>query len=217
MKKFYLVLALLLTLLALLAFYIAGHLPQTASFLLSKNFKFPIKLQELKFKPGGLKLSELEIFNLHPSAFDPALECQTIEIATTLKKIFSKQLTIDEILMQKIVLNIQFFDQAKKENNFSHLISEKPKKSKHQRPYLIKKLILQDIRVELIFADGSKQSVKIRELAFANITEKSGFPVDQIEKAILHEIIRSIFNQLGIKDLIRNLTPQFVPKAIPFF
>ena len=229
MKKTLIITTSIIAVLFFGVFLIYQNLPQVASFLLSRDFGFPIKIKELHISKTGLKIQDLQVFNLKPSPYDPALSCKTIKVATTLKKLRQKRLTIDEILLNQIGLNIQFYDSAKEKSNFNEIIGAKTPtpEPKEQKPYLIKRLVLNDLKVKLIFANGKIQDATIDQLVFTNISEKSGFPIEQLEKAILHAIIRSIFEKYGIKNILRTLEPQnllpnlvpqnIIPKSIPFF
>jgi len=125
MKKTLVITSIIILGLAIGSFFIYRNLPQVVSFLLSKDFGFKVKIQELHFYKRGLTIKELKVFSPKPSNYDPALKCETIEIDTTWKKLRQKVLTIDEIWLDKINMNIQFYDSARKESNFEDIITAK--------------------------------------------------------------------------------------------
>ncbi len=229
MKKTLIITSAVILGLALGAFFISRNLPQVVSFLLSRDFGFKVSIQELDFYKGGMTAKDLKVFSPKPSDYDPALKCETIEIDTTWKKLRQKRLTIDEIWLDKINMNIQFYDSARKESNFNDIANAKTKTPSHKepKPYLIKKLVLNNLDILLIFHNGKTQNVQIKQLVFTNISEKSGFPIEQLEKAILHAILRKLFDQLGIPDMLNDMIPKGlipegiipkgIPKTIPFF
>ena len=209
-------------------FYIYNNLPKITSSLLSRKCGFPVTIQELEINRKEIKAQNFSIFNLTPSPHDPALSCSELKITTTFKQVFGNTLTIDRIWLKNTGLNIQFFDAARQKNNFLQLFNAKKTKTSKSKgkskPYLIKKIVLQEINVKLIFADGKTREVTIPELVFTNITDKSGFPIEDLEKAILHAIIRSVFDKLGLKNLLKTLSPEnliqtpqkVIPNFLPF-
>lgn len=228
MKKTLIIISIVVLGLALGSLYVSRNLPQVVSFILSKDFGFKVRIQELDFYKTGITIKNLKIFNKKPSAYDPALSCKTIEVDTTWKKLRGKRLTIDEIWSDQIGLNVQFYNSARTKSNFNDLIGEKPptSKKKKQKPYLIRKLVLNNLDVLLVFSNGSTRTVQIKQLVFTNISDKSGFPIEELEKAILHAIIRQVFDQLKIPDLLNEVIPKGIipdgvvpeiPKVIPFF
>lgn len=229
MKKTIVVYSFLTVFLAFCFFLAYLNRAKVTSFLLSKNFGFPLTIQELYISSHGVKVKNLTINNIKKSSkYNPALFCQTIKIKTTLKQLRQKILAIDEISLNKIDLNIQFYDNARSLSNFNDIIEAKTPNlhKKKKRAYLVQKLILNDLDVQLIFYNGKITKVHIPKLVFYNISEKSGFPVEQLEKAILHAIVRSIFDKFGIKNILRNVSPEnllpkidprnMIPKILPF-
>ncbi len=224
LNKHHLILVIITGLLIIGGFLTYWNLPRLVSFMLSKNFGFRVSLEELNFYKQGLEINDLKIFNLKPSNYDPAVSCASINVAASLRQLIQKTLTIDEISLDQINLNIQFYDAAKEQSNFNDIINTETPAShkKENKPYLIKKLLLKNLYVKLIFSNGKEKDVYIEKLEFNNISEKSGFPVAQLEKAILHAVLKSIFKRFNIKNILKplepqNLIPNTVPKLIPFF
>ncbi len=190
------------------------------SFVLSRDFKMKVSLEQIDFSKNGVDVEKIRIENHKEFAHSPALFCKSLGIRTSLKKFFAKKLVIDEIALNNLELNIEFLDEKQEISNFTKLLNSNghhSKKAKKGKGYLIKKLILKDITINLFFLKKSSKKVKIKEIEFENISNETGFPIDQIEKAILHEIMRSVFKKVGIKSLLKNVTPNYLaPKLIPF-
>lgn len=92
----------------------------------------------------------------------------------------------------------------------------KTNSSNNQTPYLIKELKIDNLYVTIYKMDGSHELLPvIPNLSIKNISDESGFPVHQIEKAVYNEMLKSIFNIFDIKHLFQDtLNPL---KIIPGF
>ena len=94
-----------------------------------------------------------------------------------------------------------------------------PTKSKKEtkRKYLIKKLTLYNITVILTKADGQKETFPtIDKLEFYNITDETGFPIDEIEKAIAQAILKSVLGKFKLLHLLENAPGvNLIKKVIP--
>ena len=213
----------------ILGLLIAGSLicyifaPQIISKILSNDFKIPISISDLKFEKGKLEAYEIKVSNLRKSHSLSALETQKLILRSTLKNIRAKTLLINSLELDDIDINIEYYNSSGTENNWADImkVQTKKPKSKKQRPYLIKKLILKDLNVNLYKKDGTvKNYPEIKELKLYNISSESGFPIDQIEKAVFNAVIKSIFQRFNLKNLLDTVNPaNIIPKvfkSIPF-
>ena len=215
MKKFFLFFFLgILILVGLVgAFYF--NMPKIASFALSRDFQVPVSVKEVKLKKSQASLLDFQVSNPRKGKSKNAAFIKTTEINATLKGLFSKRLTINSINLKNLDLNIEFYSNDNSKTNWSEIIAKQPKKEK-TRPYLIKLLVLENIKVTLYKKDGSTQTFPVIDrLEFKNITEETGFPINQIEKAIMNAVLRSIYKQYGLKTLLDALHPKnIIPNII---
>ena len=76
--------------------------------------------------------------------------------------------------------------------------------------YLIKKLILTHLTVELVQANGKVQRFPtIQRMEFHNISSETGFPIDEIEKAIFKMMMQELMQKFNLDDLLNPF------KAVP--
>lgn len=195
------------------------HLPRAISILLSHDFKTPVKVEDVNFKKDQINFSNFSI-KTKKGQIKEAFHAETISINAKLKELISSKRTIESIIIKDIQIALEYYNKSGSENNWSELIKTNTK-SKKKGSYLIKKVVLKNLTVTVYTKDGRKKRYPtIENLEVYNITEESGFPIDKIEQAIFKEVLKSIFQKLNLKELIKSLNPtKIVPgvlKKIPF-
>jgi hypothetical protein len=102
-------------------------------------------------------------------------------------------------------------------NNWQTIMSTNNRDpNKKGRPYLIKRLNLTNLTVVLMDANGKAKTYGPIDISFKNISDKSGFPLHDIEKAIMQKIINEIIKQFNIPDIIKSLDPSgLAPQILP--
>ena len=63
-----------------------------------------------------------------------------------------------------------------------------------------------------------KRYPTIPSMEFHNISDETGFPVSEIEKAIFNQVLKNLYQQLDLQNTLKQLIPggNYIPK-IPFF
>ena len=56
----------------------------------------------------------------------------------------------------------------------------------------------------------------IEKLEFYNISDETGFPIEEVEKAIAHAILKSVFQKFNLLHLIQAPV-KIIEKVIPIF
>ena len=189
------------------------------NYFLAKDFGVPVEIQGIELSKNKLTISGFEMKNPHFSHSELALSTKNIIFESSWKKLKGNPLTIDKIQADDILIVVELFNKKGNQNNWATILSHEGNNFKKGKPYLIKSLILNRIKVRLIQTNGKiKDYPAIKQLAFNNISDETGFPVDEIERAILHVIMKSIFQQLGLDSLIKTLyPPNLFKKILPFF
>ena len=207
--------ALILIVLVLLLF-VFFYRAKVISFLLKRDFKIPVSIQKIERKNNKLVATKVQIENLKKKNSPGAFYSAEASLVTTLKNLFGNTLTIDSLHFKDVDIYIEYYNKSGSENNWSDIINVETGTSKKQRPYLIKTLIFENLYVTVYSNDGSaKKYPIIQKLVIDNVTSESGFPVDQIEKAIFNAVLKSIFKQLNLENLLRTINPKkSIPKII---
>ncbi len=139
-----------------------------------------------------------------------------IDVRSSISQVRAETLTIDSFTLSNNIIGVEFYNSSGSSNNWTTIMSTPTKSKKQtQRKYLIKKLTLTNINVVLTKANGQKQTFPtIDKLEFNNITDETGFPIDEIEKAIANAILKSVFQKFNILHLLDNIPPVNVIKKI---
>ena len=188
------------------------------AYFLSKEFGVPVRIETMIYNKGKIIAKNLDISNPKGSKTPTALTVQNITVETTPSQIFGTPLTIDLIELKTIMLGVEIYGSGKPGNNWGKILSTNGKKKpkKKSKPYLIKRLRLKDLTVVLTDASGKTKSYGPIDFRFNNISEESGFPLHDIEKAIMQQIIKEIILKYNIPDIIKGLDPTGIaPQVLP--
>ncbi len=193
------------------------NLPNIIANKLSKDLNLPVSISKVSVKKGNLKIYDLHVSNPKGSITKTAFATKTLDINTTIKQLRQEVLTIDSIIFNNVIIGVELYDSKGKKNNWATIMAMQPKKEKtSERQYLIKRLTLNQISVLLVQSNNSRQVLPtIPKLEFYNITQETGFPIDEIEQAIVNQIIKSVFKQFNLLNLIETFNPRNFIK-IPF-
>lgn len=188
-----------------------------AARILSNEFGVPVTIETMVFNKGKLLTQKLNISNPKDSKTPTALSVENITVETTASQLFGKPLTIDLIELKTIMLGVELYGNDNSRNNWGKILSTNGKKSsKKGRPYLIKRLRLKDLTVVLTDADGQTKTFGPIDFRFNNISDQSGFPLHDIEKAIMQQIIKEIILKYHIPNIIKELDPTGIaPQVLP--
>jgi len=218
MKKFFIPFFSFIIILAIIGFVIWFNIPNIVAHLLSKEFNVPVSIQNVTITKKHLKVDDLNIGTPKGSKTTSSFFSKKIDVSSTLSQVRAKTLTIDSFTLSNNVIGVEFYNSSGSNNNWTTLMNT-PSKSKKEtkRKYLIKKLTLYNITVVLTKENGQKQTFPtIDKLEFYNISDETGFPIDEIEKAIAQAILKSVFEKFKIMHLLKNVPGvNIIKKAIP--
>lgn len=179
--------------------------------ILSKKLNTEVTFENLNinYSPAELSFSNLKIYNPPRSRTPIAFLCKEFSAKSTIDELTGTPLTVDSIVFNDIFITVEIYNNQNSTNNWAVLLKHDEKNSKNSRDYLIKRLNLNNINVTLVKADGSiSRYPALGSMEFHNISNKTGFPLDKIEKAIMDTIMRSIFRQYGLDQLFKALDPR---------
>ncbi len=220
MKKIALSLISLIVILILLGSFLLSKKSFLISRFLSSKTNAPVSIEEILFFKGGCKISYFHLQNnTPPCKTSTALSAKEITCIAPLSALFHHKIEIESIHLKDIQLGIEFFTPSGDENNWTLLLSNNKPDTKSSRPYLIRSVIFDNIHVTITDPTGKVKNVPpISHLEFHNISDESGIPIEELQKAIFHSMIESIFKKLGIKTIKKILSPSIIPKLfhLPF-
>jgi len=182
---------------------------------LSKQLHTSVSMKSFDLNKTGMNISQLWIHNPPPSKTPTAFKAQELSIDTTVDDILSTPLVIEEISIQDIFVGLELYSNKKNDTNWSRILKEDSKKKKSSRPYLIRHIVLKNLTVELTKADGStKRYPTIPRMDFYNISNETGFPIEEIQKAIFNLMLQDLFKQLNLDQLFKTFLPN-LPENSP--
>lgn len=215
MRRFLLFFLLILATLSIVALLAWTNKKTLLTHYLSNQLHTSVSIQSFDVGKTEIELSQIHITNPRPSKTPTAFTADNLLIQASVSEILSTPLIIEEIDIDQIFVGIEFYNQTGDDNNWSRMLGDQKKEVKNSRPYLIRTLILRNLTVELTKADGqTKRYPVIQKMEFHNISNETGFPIEEIQKAIFKLMLQDLFKQLNLGDLFQGLLPN-VPANSP--
>ncbi len=200
-----------------LCFVLYLNRAKISSYLLSKHFHLDVDIENIDFIRNGININNFVIHNPIGSKTQTALYTKDINIDAPLRDLMKKTFTIESITLRDIVIGIEYYDVTGEENNWNRIMLIDVEEDKAStREYLIKTLTLENLQVYLTKSSGTVIKFPvIHHLEFHDISNKTGFPLNKLEKALMQAVIRSVFSRIGLGNLVKTLNPlKVVPKIL---
>lgn len=193
-------------------FFLWNLRPFIAARMLSQNLHVSVSIEALDLTRHSATIHGLIIGN--PRHFKSPFSCTTglIDITSSFKQLRANPLIIDEILMEDIVINLE--NRKDGSTNWSQILATQTKPSSKDKHYLIKLLVLRNLNVQVTQHNGQvKRYPTIEHMQFQNISDETGFPIDEIEKAIFNKVMQDLYQKLDLNKILQPLVPGM--KSIP--
>lgn len=169
------------------------------SYYLSKKLKVPVSLHSLKFSKGQMVISDLEIKN--PLKYQERTAFKAVKIVARYKK-ENLPGKIDSVEVTDALMNINCKNPLCTKNNWTDIIDgisqkeeKKPKQKVEIRRLYFNALTIDAEDVKLF--PGKKDRLVLRNLEFTNLSNETGFPMQQL--------IAAIFRSAGLKDILKDI------------
>jgi hypothetical protein len=190
---------------------------------LEKSLNIPVSVKKIEFSKHAIFVDNLVLGNPPSSYTKEALNIKKIQIFSFWKDFFKPDLVIDDIQLDNTNLSVEFYNSSGTKNNWDKITKKNVDPASSQKHYLIKHLVINNLSVTVVYKNGTiKTFPTIKQIEFFNISDKSGFPIEEIQKAIFQEVLKSIYKRFGFDQLLNSLmTPEKLllqpDKLIPFF
>lgn len=220
MRKILLTLVLAICVLTILGLLAWANRTRIAAHYLSKGLNgAPVSIGKMEYKKDTLYVDNFLIGNLRPARTKTAFSAKELDVEATLKDIRGEVMTIEDIEINNILLNIEYLNESKSRTNWD-LIMQNDKRGKvSDRKYLIKNLTLKNLTIVVIEKNGKvTRYPTLSRMQFSNISDETGFPIEDIEKAIFDIMLKRVIQEYGLKilqDTLDQVIPQFAPN-FPF-
>lgn len=207
MKKFLAVLVLVIVIVALLGGIAWMNKTSLLARALSRQMHVKVALQSLDIDKQSASMERLWVGTPTGSRTSTSFSAETIDVNANMMKVLEDPLIIDQIVISNILVGIEYY--SNKETNWNYILGKSKKGEAPGRKYLIRTLVLNNLTVVVTQADGKQKTYPtLDQMVFHNISSDSGFPVQEIEKAIFQKVMQDLFDKF-------NLFKQFPFDSLP--
>lgn len=219
MKKFILFIIFLLILVFFAGILAWSNRAGIASHYLSKALNgVPVSIEKIEYDKPILTIDDFHIGNPKGSKTKTAFKSDAIKVDATMDQIRGEVMTIEEIEISDVLVGLEFYNALKTKTNWGYILKSSAKEKKKggkEKDYLIRKLTLRNLTIQTTDHQGKTTNYPtIAKMEFKNISNKSGFPIDEIEKAIFDIMLQKALKEYGIKALEQTLE-KFAPGGAP--
>jgi uncharacterized protein involved in outer membrane biogenesis len=201
----------IVVILVILVFLGWSRIPDILAHHLSKEMKVLVEIEDVKLSMRSIDIEKLEIGNPSGYVLPKAFSANTININAPLRNYLDQEIIIDQILIDKVYLGLEFDSPRAKRGNWTTIMgnmkaSQKPGGKGKQA--LIRSLILTNISIDLAFkTEGGRirRLAPIKRLEFKDVSTEKGIPTEQISNIILSEMLRSIFRLENLQNMLEDL------------
>jgi hypothetical protein len=204
------VIAILLGILIILG--IGGYLAYANSALIlaqiiSHKTKLPVSIRKIDYNKNAFIIHDIQLANPKQARLPTALSSETIKVHAPYRQYLEDPIVIDQIHVDNSYINIQVYNKEQTKGNWHTIIDNMSEDQNSplsvERSALIKKLILTNIKIDLILADGSIYHLSpIERLEFNDLSSDKGVPIQEISEIIVHKMMGQIFFEKGLKAII---------------
>lgn len=208
---------------AIVLFFIGlSRVPDMLAGNLSKKFGVPVSIDSMHFGFDEIEVENMEIGNPKGYSLPKAFSAEEIEISTPITHFLKDDIEIDEVEVDNIYLGIEFDSKSSTQGNWTTIFANFKQRTaldeKTGKKIFIKKLTFRNIRTELLFRNngGVQKLPLIREITLKNISTEGGVPTDQLTGSILGQMIKEVFIQQNMENLLQGII-QSPGKAVDTF
>lgn len=187
---------------------------------ISKKTMTPVTIDQVQFQKQSFSIDGLLISNPTEARLPTALKVRQIAVNAPYKTYISDPIVIDQIMMSDVYVNIQLYTKDQSQGNWQTIMSrmevDHESALSKERVTVIKKLILTNIQIDLILADGKINHLSpINRLEFNDITSEKGIPTQEISEIIVQKMMNQILFEKGIKAIL-NAPANAIKGVVPF-
>jgi hypothetical protein len=184
--------------------------------------KVYVEIGSMNLGWGEIKIMKTEIGNPPGAVQTQAFKCKEIDIKTPFTRFFDNQIVIEEIDLNDVFLDLEFDSATGTKGNWSRIManlqestatgqevsSHNAKKNEKARSVLIRKLILTNIDVDVLYIKGGSKVIhlpRIDRIELNDISSEGGVPMDQIMNSVLGQMLKSVFQKQNLKNMMQDL------------
>lgn len=217
--RFTTIFLILLLAVVVVAFVAWGRVPGMLAARMTKELGVKTTIGDISLGPSKISVQDLVIGNVPNGVLPKAFSAEQIDVKAPITRYLSKDIVIDEIHIDNIYLGLEFKNAKGTDGNWtqimknlqSHTTATAPVKKEDKRTLLIKKIVLTNINTDLVYLDDKgniRHLPRIDYMELTNISSEGGFPVDQLMNSVLGEMLKKIFIQQNLNNMIKDVWNQ---------
>lgn len=201
---------------AIVVFFVFGWmaLPQMLSKKLSEKAGVPVSVSSVILGPAEIGVKRIVISNVPGDRLPTAFSASSIAVDAPLTHYFKEIVEIEELTIDDVYLGLEFDSIKGTKGNWTTIMEHMssptaPSEEKNDKVVIIKRLILTNINVDVVYKDQNNKLIKLKtidRMELTDIRSDKGLPTEQIMKSVLGQTLKSIF----VKENLNNMIDQFL-------
>ncbi len=198
----------LVGLLVLSAFW--TRLPSLLSNHLSSALGVEVEVKRTQVGWKRITIEGIAISNPTKTIQGKALTIDQLSIAAPFFSYFKKNILIEQIDLKGIYIDLEFDSASTTSGNWTRIMQKAKSKTSipSSRTVLIKKLVLSEIDVDVFYKKEQSRVERlptIAQIVLTNVSSEGGVPLDQIMNSVLGQMLKSVFVQQNLKNMLQGL------------
>lgn len=205
-----------------------SRVPDIVANNVSKKLKVSVEIDDMKLRWGKIEIDQVTIGNPSGSILSKAFSCSSIDVLAPLTRYLNQKIIIDQIEVDNVYLGLEFDSAKGTEGNWTRIMGNlrsstgqnnngKKKKAEQapaagsQRSVLIRRLILTNIDVDVVYRkEGGKiqRLRRIDRIELTNVSSEGGLPMDQVMNSVLGQMLKSVFEKQNLQNMLQDLLQQ---------
>jgi len=203
----------IILILVILFFLGWARIPDMIANNLSSKLKVAVSIDKMGFRPSKIDVDQLEIGNPRGYSLPKAFSAKEIDLYAPLTHYFKEEVVVDEIDVRDVYLGLEFDSPSSTDGNWTKIMSNfgesahLEESGKGVRKVFIKKIVFSNIDTDLLFrSSGNIQKLpRINRIELTNISTEGGFPTDQLMATILGQMLREVFLQHRLNNMLEGI------------
>ncbi|MCH9613833.1 MAG: hypothetical protein SP1CHLAM54_08420 [Chlamydiia bacterium] len=211
MGKFGKIILGLIVLVIIVLMIIWASLATIVSHKISKQAKVPVSIESLQFTLSSIHMSDFQMDNPSGWVQKTALKIGKTQIDAPITTYFKDKVVIEKLQMNDVYIDLEFDKKGSKKGNWTEIMnnlgSKDTSKNKNSE-VLIKRLILTNVNIDLVYKrpDGQVQKLRpISRIELQNVSSKGGVPASEITRIVMQQALRNIFSKENLENMLQDV------------
>jgi hypothetical protein len=202
-----------------IGFIFWSRVPDMVANNLSKKLNVAVTIDDMTLSWGKIGIEKVVVGNPPSAILSRAFACRQIDVLAPLTRYIDKKIIIDEIDLNDVYLGLEFKSASGTDGNWTQIMgnlnrnmqAESGGKKGAERSVLIRKLILTNIDVDVVYRkEGGKvqKLPRINRIELTNVSSEGGLPMDQVMNSVLGQMLKSVFEKQNLKNMMQNFMDQ---------